>query len=144
MERLQPLMNGDRLREWVSLGKTLRGNGLLRGGDKGVIVLMRTFLFPFIYEVLLPGRATIDSPGVPMIFCMTSQGGGSGLEMSRRVSKGGDLENSMVYVDDCHTAVNWVRWMMSVYDHVNGRMQGIFKCFIQTENKEGCAQAIAK
>jgi hypothetical protein len=143
MERLLPLMNGDRLREWVRLGKTLRGNGILRGGDEGVILLMRNFPFPFIHAVLLPGQTTIDSPAVPMIFCMTLQGAGSGLEMSRRVSKGGDLENNMVYVDGCHTAVNWVRWMLSVYDHVNGRMQGIFKCFIQTENKEGCAQAIA-
>jgi hypothetical protein len=144
MERLLPLMNGDRLREWVSLGKTLRGNGLLRGGNERLIVLMRTFPFPFIHEVLLPGQTTIDSPGISMIFCMTLQGGGSGLEMSRRVLKGGDLEDNMVYVDNCHTAVNWVRWMMSLYDHVNGKMQGIFKCFIQTENKEGCAQAIAK
>jgi hypothetical protein len=45
MERLLPLMNGDRLREWVRLGKTLRGNGILRGGDEGVILLMRTFPF---------------------------------------------------------------------------------------------------
>jgi hypothetical protein len=144
MERLLPLMNGDRLREWVSLGKTLRGNELLWGGDEGVIVLMRTFPFLFIHEVLLPGQTTIDSPVVPMIFSMTLEGGGSGLEMSRRVSKGGYLENNMVYVDGCHTALNWVRWMMSIYDHINGRMQGIFKCFIQTVNKEGCAQAIVK
>jgi hypothetical protein len=137
MKRLLPLMNGERLREWVRLGKTLRGGGMLRGGDEGVILMMRRFPFSFIQEVLLPGQTTIDGAAVPIIFCMTLQGVKSGLDVSRRVSKGGDLETNMVYGDGWHTAENWVRWMLSVYDHVNRWMQGIFKCFMQTENKKG-------
>jgi hypothetical protein len=90
MQRLLPLMNAERLREWVRLGKTLRRGGMLRGGDEGVILLMRRFPFPFIQEVLLPGQTTIHGAGVPIIFCMTLQGVGSGLDVLRRVSKGGE------------------------------------------------------
>jgi hypothetical protein len=49
-----------------------RRSSMLRGGDKGVILLMSLrFPFPFIQEVLLPGQTTIDGTTVPIIFCMT-------------------------------------------------------------------------
>jgi hypothetical protein len=56
-------------------GKNVGGNGLLRGGDEGVIVLMRTFPLPFIHEVLLPGQTTIDSPGESDDFLHDAPGG---------------------------------------------------------------------
>jgi hypothetical protein len=85
----------------------------------------------------------VDGHAVPMIFLMTTQGLGSGLDTSRRVSKGGDLEDNMVYFDGCHTAVNWVRYMASVYDHRNKNMLEIFKVFIQSKFYEAVGQVMA-
>jgi hypothetical protein len=140
---LMPLSNSRKLQEWVRVGRVLGKGGLSGGGDEGVIALMRNLPFQFIHQVLLPDQLTADGLGVPMIFLMTTQGLGSGLDTSRRVSKGGDLEENMVYFDECHTAVNWVRYMASVYDHWNRNMLELFKAFIQTESYEAVAQVIA-
>ena len=74
---------------------------------------------------------------------MTTQGKGSGLDTSRRLSKGGDLEDNMVYMDGCRMAVKWTKWSASVYDHHGGKMQEVFAGFIQSESKEAVAQALA-
>jgi hypothetical protein len=140
---LMPLSNSRKLQEWVRVGRVLGKGGLSGGGDEGVIALMRKLPFQFIHQVLLPGQLTADGLGVPMIFLMTTQGLGSGLDTSRRVSKGGDLEENMVYFDGCHTAVNWVRYMASVYDHRNRNMLELSKASIQTESYEAVAQVTA-
>jgi hypothetical protein len=49
----------------------------------------------------------------------------------------------MVDFYGCHTAVNWVRYMASVYDHRNRNMLELFTAFIQTESYEAVAQVIA-
>jgi hypothetical protein len=131
------------MQEWVRVGRVLGKGGLSGGGDEGVIALMRKLPFQFIHHVLLPGQLAADGLGVPMIFLITAQGLGLGLDTSRRVSKGGDLEENMVYFDGCHTVVNWVRCMASVYDHRNRNMFELIKAFIQTESYKAVAQVIA-
>jgi hypothetical protein len=82
VEKLLPLQNSRRLKEWVDQSKVGRANGALRGGDEGVIRLRRTLPFSLIQAVHLPGQTSELEGAVPMIFCMTTQGVGSGLEMS--------------------------------------------------------------
>jgi hypothetical protein len=140
---LMPLSNTRNLQEWVRMGRVLGKAGLSGGGDEGVIALMTKLPFQFIHSVLLPGQTKVDGHAVPMIFLMTTQGLRSGLDTSRRVSKGGDLGDNMVYFDGCHTAVNWVRYMASVYDHRNKNMLEIIEAFIQSESYEAVGQVMA-
>lgn len=143
VEKLLPLQNQRRLKEWVEQARSGRASGALRGGDEGVIRLMRTVPFSFIQAVLLPGQTTMLDGGVPMIFLMTTQGEGSGLDTSRRVSVGGDLENNMVYCDGCKVVRNWTRWSALVYDHHSRKLLEIFVAFIQSESYEAVSQALA-
>jgi hypothetical protein len=88
-ERLLPLRPNRRLREWVKVDCVSRGKGALLGGDEGVIRLMQDLPFRLIQVVRLPAqRGGLDNE-VPIIFLMTTQGLGLGLDMSRRLFKGG-------------------------------------------------------
>ncbi|GAQ87244.1 hypothetical protein KFL_003410010, partial [Klebsormidium nitens] len=113
------------------------------GEDEGVIRLMRTVPFELIQAVQLPGQSLVFGGPVPMIFLMTTQGPGSGLDMSRRLSVGGDLENNMVYFDGCHLVVKWLRYTATVYDHHNGKLQEAWVGFIQSESYEAVSQLFA-
>jgi hypothetical protein len=124
-------------------GKNIEREWTIAGRGRGSDCSDEDLPLPFYPRGDTPGADNHRLAGCSDDFLHDTPGGGIGFGNVEEGSKGGDLENNMVYVDGCHTAVNWSRWMLSVYDHVNGRMQGIFKCFIQTENKEGCAQAIA-
>ena len=143
MEKLLPLQNQRRLKEWVEQARAGRAGGALRGGDEGVIRLMRTVPFSLIQAVQLPGQTTVVEGAVPMIFLMTTQGVGSGLDTSRRVSQGGDLGNNMVYLDGCKVVKNWTRWSAVVYDHHSRKMLDIFVAFIQSESYEAVSQVLA-
>jgi hypothetical protein len=142
-ERLLPLQPNRRLREWVKVGRASRGKGALLGGDEGVIRLMQDLPFRLIQAVRLPGQTGGLDNEVPIIFLMTTQGLGSGLDTSRRLSKGGDLEDNMVYMDGCRMVVRWTKWSASVYDHNGGKMQEVFACFKLLESKEGVTHALA-
>ena len=143
VDKLLPLQNERRLREWVQQARASRGRGVLLGGDEGVIRLMKELPFQLIHAVRLPGQTGGLQTEVPIIFLMTTQGLGSGLDTSRRLSKGGDLEENMVYMDGCRMAVRWTKWSASVYDHNGGKMQEVFAAFLQSESKEAVAQALA-
>ena len=143
MEKLLPLQNQRRLKEWVEQARAGRAGGALRGGDEGVIRLMRTVPFSFIQAVQLPGQTTTLQGAVPMIFLMTTQGEGSGLDTSRRVSEGGDLEENMVYCDGCKVVANWYRWSVLVYDHHSRKLLEILVAFIQSESYEAVSQVLA-
>ena len=89
VDKLLPLQQERRLREWVQQARASRGRGVLLGGDEGVIRLMQELPFQLIHAVRLPGQTGGLQNEVPIIFLMTTQGSGSGLDTSRRLSKGG-------------------------------------------------------
>src|SRR3569623_392802 len=118
------------MKKWVEQAKAGRAGGALRGGDEGVIRLMRTVPFSFIQAVHLPGQTTVVDGAVPMLFLMTTQGEGSGLDTSRRLSQGGDLENNLVYCVGCIVVMIWSRWSAVVYDHHSRKLLEVFVAFI--------------
>jgi hypothetical protein len=142
-KRLLSLQPNRRLREWVKVDRASRGKGALLGGNEGVIKLMQDLPFRLIQAVRLRWETGGLDNEVSIIFLMTTQRLGSGLDTSRLLSKGGDLEDNMVYMDGYRTVVRWTKWSASVYDHNGGKMQEVFACFILSESNKGVAQALA-
>lgn len=143
VEKLLPLQNARRLKEWVEQARAGRAGGALRGGDEGLIKMMRKLPFSLVHEVQLPGQTRMTDGAVPMIFCMTTQGVGSGLDTSRRLSKGGDLQDNMVYCDGSKVARAWFRWTVLVYDHFARKLLEVCAGFIQSESYEAVSQVLA-
>jgi hypothetical protein len=74
-----------KLEEVEGVGRSIegwKGERCVAGWRRRVTGLRRTLPFSLIQAVHLPGQTSELEGAVPMIFCMTTQGLGSGLEMS--------------------------------------------------------------
>lgn len=138
------LANQQKLAEWVREARKLKQSQVGRGGNEGVVGLMGRFPFPFLREVTVPEQLSDLNPGVPLIFMMTSQGTGSGLETSRRLNPGGDLDGSVVFIDGTYIATAWLLIHLSTYDHIARELRELCKGFVQTESKEALGALCAK
>lgn len=137
------LANKQKLADWVKEARRMKKSGGGKGGDEGVVALMGKLRFKFLHEVTVPAQIGDKDPAVPVIFMMTTQGIGSGLETSRRIGRGGDLDHSMVHIDASFTAVNWLKVTFSVYDYHGEEMKELCKAFVQTESKAALAAVCA-
>jgi hypothetical protein len=138
------LVNKQKLTEWVKEARRMAASATGEGGNEGVIALMAKLPFRFLHEVTLPEQLTALSPGVPLVFMMTTQGIGLGLETSRRVGPGGDLDGVPVFIDGSHTVVDWLKVTLSTYDHLEMVMKECCKAYVQTESKQSLGAVLAK
>jgi hypothetical protein len=121
------LVNKQKLTEWVKEARRMAASATGDGENEGVIALMAKLPFRFLHEVTLPEQLRALSPKMPLVFMMTTQGIGSGLETSRRVGPGGDLDGVPEFIDGSHTVVDWLKVTLSTYDHFGDGDEGVLQ-----------------
>ena len=97
--------------------------------------IQRHSLFPCIQRYRLPGQGSKSDRA--FILKMTEKGDGSGVDILRRMQKGGPLEGTWVMFDVMHRInTGWLTFSAHVYDHNYRGLCTIFTCELMSEDAE--------
>ena len=103
-----------------------------RGFIDNIIELKRRSLYDYIQDSSFPGQGSSKA----YLFKMSTAGGGSGVDLVKRMQPGGDLGGAWIMFDHVKRVKDWTTLGVHVYDPLYCRVMTIAVCDMQSEDAD--------